>query len=185
MTPDVRMERMINMDLQEISDRLEIQQLLIDYCHAIDDFDWDALDNVFTPDAIIDYSEMTPFRGNRAQAKAFLAKSMAGTAHCQHIISTSQIRIDGDRAYGRTVCTNPMVAKDTGHLMIVGLWYRDEMLRTAEGWRITHRYEESSWRQNVPADLLANSDAVRLGWTASGGHPAGPCATDAFPQKLR
>ena len=56
------------MDIQEISDRLEIQQVLIDYCHAIDDFDWDALDRVFTPDAIIDYSEMIPFRGNLAQA---------------------------------------------------------------------------------------------------------------------
>ena len=26
------------MDLQEISDRMEIDQLLIEYCHAIDDF---------------------------------------------------------------------------------------------------------------------------------------------------
>ena len=66
------------MDVQEISDRLELQQLLVDYCHAIDDFDWDALDRVFTPDAIIDYSEMVPFRGDREQAKAFLAASMAG-----------------------------------------------------------------------------------------------------------
>ena len=173
------------MDIQEISDRLEIQQVLIDYCHAIDDFDWDALDRVFTPDAIIDYSEMIPFRGNLAQAKAFLAMAMAETAQCQHIISTSQIRLDGDRAYGRTICTNPMVAKGTGHLMVVGLWYRDELARTPEGWRITHRYEEASWRYNVPADLLANPDAVRLGWAALGGHPAGPCAVAVFPQKLR
>lgn len=172
------------MDIKEISDRMEIEQLLIDYCHAIDDFDWDALDKVFTPDAIIDYSEMIPFRGNLAQVKAFLAASMAQTAHCQHIISTSQIRIDGDKAYGRTICTNPMVGKD-GHLMVVGLWYRDEFRRTAEGWRIVHRYEESSWRHNVPADLLANPDAVRLCWAATGGHPAGPCAVDGFPQKLR
>lgn len=173
------------MDIQEISDRMEIEQLLIEYCHAIDDFDWDALDRVFTPDAVIDYSEMTPFRGNLAQAKTFLAQAMANTAHCQHIISTSQIRIDGDRAFGRTICTNPMVAKDSGRLMVVGLWYRDEFRRTSEGWRITHRYEESSWRYNIPGDMLANPDAVRLGWASIGGHPGGPCATAAFPQKLR
>lgn len=173
------------MDMQEISDRMELQQLLVDYCHAIDDNDWDALDNVFTPDAVIDYSEMIPFRGNRAQAKAFLAQSMAGIAHCQHIVSTSQIRIDGDHAYGRTICTNPMVTKDGGHLFVVGLWYRDEFVRTNEGWRISHRYEESSWRHNVPPDMLANPDAVRLGWAVTGGDPAGPCAAKAFPQKLR
>ena len=173
------------MDIQEISDRMEINQLLVNYCQAIDDFDWNALDDVFTPDAIIDYSEATPFRGNRAQVKAFLAAAMANTAHCQHVISTSQIRIDGDRAYGRTVCTNPMVTKDTGQFMLVGLWYRDEFLRTLDGWRIVHRYEESSWRFNVPPDMLSNVEAVRLGWAAMGGHPAGPCAVEAFPQKLR
>ena len=173
------------MDVQEISDRLELQQLLVDYCHAIDDFDWDALDKVFTPDAIIDYSEMVPFCGDREQAKTFLAASMAGIAHCQHIISTSQIRIEGDRAYGRTVCTNPMVVKEGGHLFVVGLWYRDEFLRTPEGWRISYRYEESSWRYNFPPGLLSDPEAVRLAWAQTGGDPAGPSADAAFPQKLR
>ncbi len=173
------------MDLHEISDRMEIHRILVDYCHAIDDFDWDALDGVFTPDAVIDYTEMAPFRGSRDEAKAWLAEAMAGIAHCQHIISTSQIRIDGDRAWGRTVCTNPMVTKDGGHLSIVGLWYRDEFRRTAEGWRIVHRYEESSWRFNVPDGMLADPAAVRAAFALTGGHPAGPCGSEAFPQPLR
>ena len=173
------------MDLQEISDRMEIDALLTEYCHAIDDRDWEALDHVFTADAIIDYTEITPFRGSRAEAKAFLAMAMANTASCQHIISTSQIRLQGDRAFGRTICVNPNVMKDTGQMFIVGLWYRDEFRRTPEGWRISHRYEESSWRQNVPPGLLANPNAVRLAWAARGGDPAGPCAAEAFPQTLR
>ncbi len=41
--------------LQEISDRLEIQQVLIDYSSAIDQRRFDDLDAVFTPDAYIDY----------------------------------------------------------------------------------------------------------------------------------
>lgn len=171
------------MDLQEISDRMEIHKLLVDYCHAIDDADWDALDQVFTPDAIIDYSEMAPFRGTRAEVKAWLPVAMAGVGRCQHIISTSQIRIDGDRAFGRTICTNPMVTD--GNLWIVGLWYRDEMRRTSEGWRITHRYEESSWRFNVPEGVLADPEQVRAIWLAGGGHVAGPCASEGFPQPLR
>ena len=36
------------MSLQEISDRLEIQDLLAAYSHAIDGRDWDALDDIFT-----------------------------------------------------------------------------------------------------------------------------------------
>ena len=46
----------MTMSLQEISDRLEIQDLMVRYSYAIDNRDWDALDDVFTPDAHIDYS---------------------------------------------------------------------------------------------------------------------------------
>ncbi len=47
----------MTMSLQEISDRLEIQELLVDYTQAIDRRQWDGLDDVFTADAFIDYSE--------------------------------------------------------------------------------------------------------------------------------
>ena len=40
----------------EISDRLEIQQLIVDYSTAIDTRRFDDLDAVFTPDAYIDYT---------------------------------------------------------------------------------------------------------------------------------
>ena len=46
------------LSLAEVSDRLEIQQLLVDYSTAIDQRRFDDLDNVFTPDAYIDYREL-------------------------------------------------------------------------------------------------------------------------------
>jgi hypothetical protein len=42
------------LSLAEISDRLEIQQLLVDHSTAIDQRRFDDLDKVFTPDAYID-----------------------------------------------------------------------------------------------------------------------------------
>ena len=41
------------LSLEEISDRFEIQQLMIDYSNAIDQKQFDDLDRVFTPDAYI------------------------------------------------------------------------------------------------------------------------------------
>lgn len=142
------------MNMQEISDRFAIQDLMVDYCYAIDNRDWDALDAIFTPDAIIDYTEMVGVKGTPAEIKLFLASSMAAVQACQHIVSTSKIAIEGDRAHGKTVCTNPMVLNPDGHVMFVGLWYRDEFVRTPAGWRISSRYEENCWRYNVPAGLL-------------------------------
>jgi len=142
------------MTCEEISDRMEIQELMVAYCYAIDNRDWDALDDVFTADAVIDYSEMVGVKGSLSEIKAFLASSMEAVAATQHIITTSQIRLQGDIAFGRTICTNPMALKPDHHVMFVGLWYRDEFVRTPAGWRIRSRYEENCWRSNVPAGLL-------------------------------
>jgi SnoaL-like domain len=141
------------MNLQEISDRMEIQDLMVAYCYAIDHRDYDALDHVFTADAIIDYSEMVGVKGDLPTIKAFLREGLAPISACQHIISTSQIKVDGDRASGRTICTNPMVVREGQHFLMFGLWYRDEFVRTEAGWRISSRYEENSWRFNVPEAL--------------------------------
>jgi ketosteroid isomerase-like protein len=145
------------MQLQEISDRMEIQDLMVAYCYAIDTSDWDALDDVFTTDAVIDYSEMVGVRGNLQEIKVFLAKSLGQVAGFQHAISTTQLRFDGDTARGRTVCFNPItIKKENGEkqVMFMGLWYRDIFVRTPQGWRIRERYEERSYTYNVPPGLL-------------------------------
>jgi ketosteroid isomerase-like protein len=49
--------------IQELSDRVEIEQLMARYCHALDNRDWDALRQVFTEDAIHDDSVAGGFRG--------------------------------------------------------------------------------------------------------------------------
>jgi len=57
------------LSLAEISDRLEIQQLLVDYASAIDQRRFDDLDRVFTPDAYIDYRVSGGVDGDTATAR--------------------------------------------------------------------------------------------------------------------
>jgi hypothetical protein len=144
------------LSLQEISDRLEIQDLLAAYSYAIDLRNWDALDDVFTPDALVDYSAMGGSKGNLAETKQFLRKAMTQFSSFQHMVATSQIRIRGDVAEGRTICHNPMtINKGNGetHTFFCGLWYRDRFVRTPQGWRIQERVEEKSYFHNVPPDF--------------------------------
>jgi SnoaL-like domain len=142
----------VTLSIQEISDRLEIQDLLVAYSHAIDFHDWDALDHVFTPDAVIDYTEMGAPQGTLAETKAFLAQVLPTFASYQHMVATSQVTIDGDVAHGRTLCHNPMVFRDgegKETVMFCGLWYRDTFVRTDVGWRIKDRYEERCYLINT------------------------------------
>jgi hypothetical protein len=134
----------VALSLEEISDRIEIQDLVVAYSHAIDTRDWDALDEVFTADAVIDYTEMGGTRGGLAETKAFLRTALTGFPSFQHLVGTSAVELDGDVARGRTICHNPMVLSP-GQLLFAGLWYRDTFVRTPAGWRIRERYEERSY----------------------------------------
>ena len=131
--------------LQEISDRMEIADLLARYSAAIDARAWDDLDRLFTDDAVIDYTEMGGIRGSLAEQKAFLASVMPGFAGFQHLTATSTFDIDGDVARVRTICFNPMVVTDEQQVLFCGLWYRDVLVRTPDGWRIRERHEDRGW----------------------------------------
>ncbi len=142
----------MTLSVQEMSDRLEIQDLLVDYSYAIDTGDWDALDDIFTPDADIDYTAMGGIRGTLAEIKAFLPEGLQWFSAYQHMIATSKITVDGDEGHGRTICLNPMVLGEgaAAHSMFLGLWYVDRYVRTPAGWRTAERREEKSYVHNAP-----------------------------------
>jgi ketosteroid isomerase-like protein len=144
----------VTLSVQEISDRLEIEQLLIRYCHAIDQRDWDTYRAVYTEDAVIDDVSAGP--GNSVEDMvAFLKDALARVVLIQHAVSTSSIELDGDTAKARTVCHCPVVL-DRGNgeteLFFQGLWYVDEFARTPKGWKISKR-SERGYFHNMPADF--------------------------------
>jgi hypothetical protein len=131
------------LSLEEISDRFEIQQLLIDYSTAIDQKRFDDLDRVFTPDAYIDYRVAGGIDGRFPEVKAWLKEVLPNfPAYC-HMLGNFDVRIDGDSAASRTICFNPMVmGGEAGQVYFVGIWYVDEFVRAPEGWRMSRRVEE-------------------------------------------
>ncbi|MEO3757244.1 nuclear transport factor 2 family protein [Mycobacterium sp. B14F4] len=135
------------LSLEEISDRLEIQQLLTDYSTAIDQKRFDDLDRVFTPDAYIDYRVTGGIDGRFPQVKAWLADVLPNFPAYYHMLGNVDVRISGDRATSRAICFNPMVmggdpASGSRQIYFVGIWYVDEFVRTADGWRMSKRVEE-------------------------------------------
>ena len=141
------------MSLQEISDRLEIQDLFARYSFAIDDRDWDALDEVFTPDAQIDYAETGGAKGSFEEIKRWLPVALERFPKFQHMVATTKLELNGDRASSRTILFNPMVHQNSdgsSQTFFIGLWYRDQLVRTDKGWRIAERYEEMAYTHNAP-----------------------------------
>lgn len=141
---------------QEISDRLEIQDLVFHYADLVDSKQIEALrSDVFTTDAHIDYSAMGGSVGNVDETLVFLKASLTDELFpaSQHLNANVQVAIDGDTGSGRVMCFNPMVmAMPDGErqTILMGLWYVDEYRRTEAGWRISRREEVKSWVFNAP-----------------------------------
>jgi hypothetical protein len=132
------------LSLQEMSDRLEIGDLIARYSTVVDGRRWDDLDALFTADAVLDYTATGAISGSLADLKAFLAEMLPAFATTQHLTGASTIVVDGDRATARTPCFNPMVVHDQ-RLFFVGLWYDDVLVRTPEGWRFAERAQQQAY----------------------------------------
>jgi SnoaL-like domain len=140
-------------DLQQISDRLEINDVLVRYTRAIDTGDWDRLDTVFTPDAQIDYTESEGIVAPYAQVKPWLAEMLpAFFPKRMHTLGQVEIALDGDTAEVSAYFHNPM-PMDDGHggekIVEFGGIYHHSMMRTPEGWRSRHLHEEVVWKRGL------------------------------------
>ncbi|OBG43996.1 hypothetical protein A5672_00915 [Mycobacterium alsense] len=140
------------LSLAEISDRLEIQQLLVDYSTAIDNHRFDDLDKVFTPDAYIDYTALGGIEGHYPEVKKWLAEVLPTFPVYAHMLGNFSVRIDGDSASSRVICFNPMVLpgdpeKNKNQILFCGLWYDDEFVRTPDGWRMSRRVETKTFQK--------------------------------------
>ena len=133
------------LSLAEISDRLDIQQLLVDYSTALDTRRFDDLDRIFTPDAYIDYRAMGGIDGSYPDVRDWLAQVLPNFPAYFHMLGNIDIRLNSamnnDAATSRSICFNPMKLNEDGQILFCGLWYEDEVVRTPEGWRISRRVE--------------------------------------------
>ena len=142
---------------RELSDRLQIGDLLTRYTVAIDKKDWVLLDTVFTPDADIDYTTSGGIKGKYPEVRQWLEKALSIFPVTMHFISNSTVEIDGDTAKARTYVINPMVFRNpdgSDHIFTVGAYYNDELVFSDGGWRIASRFEEQAYLEgSLPAAL--------------------------------
>jgi hypothetical protein len=131
-----------------VSDRIEINDLLIRYTVAIDKKDYGLLDRCFTRDAHLDYTSAGGIAGDYPKVRAWLEKALAPFPMTVHYVTNSVVDLDGDEATARTAVLNPMGFQDADgamHTFTVGAYYNDRLVRTADGWRIRERVEESAY----------------------------------------
>lgn len=138
------------MDIQRISDELEISALLTRYARAVDTKDWALYRSVFTDDAYIDYSSAGAMAGSRDEVATLLSEGFVALPMSMHYITNIEADIDGDRARVRAMFYNPMHLPGKSELSYCGGYYHHELVRTPQGWRSRDLREENVWFVNSP-----------------------------------
>lgn len=140
------------MDLQELSDRQEITDLITRYTRAVDTGRYADLSGVFTDDAVLDYSPAGGPVGPPSEVVPWIEQGLAGFERVQHVIGQVSIALDGDGpdrgARATAYFTNPMVARGPDGaetLWEVGGYYHHDLVHTPDGWRSRGIVDDVVW----------------------------------------
>jgi SnoaL-like domain len=134
-----------------VVDRLEIQDLPKRYAHGIDNRDWPQVDACFLPDAKI---IGTQYRGIYPEYIANLRGSVERFRTTMHFFGTQLTEVNGDNAsmitYGIAF---HLGSSEENADFVIGVRYRDEVVRADGRWAIQQRSVDGIWKRNVGEEM--------------------------------
>ncbi|MBX6387769.1 MAG: nuclear transport factor 2 family protein [Frankia sp.] len=162
------------------ADRLEIQEVLTRYTHAVDARDWDRLAEVFVDGAVVDFTRNGGVRASYPDIVDYLRESLSIFVAIQHYITNVDIRLDGDTATGRAYVFTQMATLDGNGgetLLADGGYYDCRFARTEAGWRLTEYvaglvWLDGAWPEGVPRPSWWGVPGNRFAAQAPSGEPA-------------
>jgi SnoaL-like domain len=146
-----------------LADKQEINDLVVRYSTALDTRDWKLLETCFIADPVFDADGFPPindFQSIRDSA----SHALAGLDASQHYVTNIAIELDGDKASVVSYLQAQHVRSSAvgGPNLIVAGIYTDDVVRTPDGWRFSHRRLKVTWTEGnpaVPVGHVAGSEA--------------------------
>ncbi|MFJ8636615.1 nuclear transport factor 2 family protein [Streptomyces sp. NPDC093568] len=145
-------------ELATLRDRLAVDGMITEYAAAVDDGDWAAYRDLFTPDGRADYRSAGGIEGDAGSVATWLAESMRVFSMRQHLIVNRRVHFGvleqdtGDTARVRADYVNPMRFAGGGEGssapdFVCGGRYAFALLRTDDGWRLREVIVQEKWRR--------------------------------------
>jgi hypothetical protein len=134
-----------NPALQAVLDRLEIQEVLLRYCHACDRVDEAALRAVFHPDATTEYAGM--FSGTIEEGVATMIKMRRRFLVTTHTLSNISIEVADHSARSESYvqALHRFTHEGAEYEWVAGGRYLDRHEKRDGAWKIAHRQTLIDW----------------------------------------
>ena len=122
-------------------DRRSVERLLVRYARAIDESRYDWLDEVFTEDAALDFSEVGGLRGTYREVRPWLEETLAKYESLHHQLGNVDIQVRGAEGTAHSYVRAMHVYREDGekHHFELGAVYEDVIELTDHGFRIAKR----------------------------------------------
>jgi ketosteroid isomerase-like protein len=132
--------------LKRVEDLLTVQRLIVDYAVHLDNRDYTAYANLFAEDG--EWANAEGGYKGRAAIHDMLKKIIGPVEGAPndanfHIPSNMQVDVDGDRATAFSRFFFIIRGGDGAPVPALAGAYRDEFVRTTDGWRIKKRVAEN------------------------------------------
>lgn len=133
--------------IEEIQDRLAIEDLYDRQLAAAETFDFGSYDTTFSSDARLDLSDFGLAVCNYSEYRSWLSSMQEFMLKAQRIRGGLGLVLDGDSATSRVpvYCNVLIRSGDKKLLSKTGIYYNDRLERREEGWRIVERIEQLGW----------------------------------------
>jgi len=124
--------------VQELKDINDLKRLKARYCHLVDSGSWDELEELWTEDAVCDYSFFGSFKGRDEIVNTFFRGQVGSiSSFSAHMLHNPVIEVAGDQASASWYVT----AHTTLQPLDQAIWmmgvYHDQYERLEGNWRIS------------------------------------------------
>jgi len=119
-------------------DKQDVIETLLRYATGIDSRNWPLFRTVFTADCVLDYGQIGTWNGVDAVTD-FMEQTHALAGHTLHRMTNHVITLDGDAATARTYVDALVMSADNTSGVNAAGFYDDDLVRTADGWRVARR----------------------------------------------
>jgi hypothetical protein len=144
---------MTGYDIQTLADRAEISDLFVNLGRCLDEHDFDGLKEVLTEDVV----GTTP-GGTEEGRDALIAQARRNHESYErlaHQFNSILVDIEGDTATVRAYVTGSFGHADSAKpVRVLTGQYRNKLVRTADGWRISELTVRPVFRVGEPAPQL-------------------------------
>jgi hypothetical protein len=152
--------------LEQVADRLAIQEVLFLHSRGLDRFDAALLQSCYWPEAEVDYGS---YKGPAAAFAELVVQALAGSYELtRHTLANTLIHVDGGYAYTESHVTARHLLQGGAEEMIFCGRYLDKLERRGQVWKMMHRQVVMDWsRREAVVDERESEAFVAL---ARGGH---------------